>query len=562
MSRARQFFIFIFIVVLLAFLLARLFYLQVLQSRRFSEMASGQHNAVMKIEPRRGTIFDRYMEPLAINLDVPSVYADPRSIKDKDHAADILSKVLDLEHEKVKGKIERDKAFVWIKRKIDHSKAKELESYGLEGVYIISESKRSYSNDNMAAHVIGFAGMDNEGLEGLELRLNDRLKGKPGWRHLVRDAKRRVVLFNEETSVPPRNGNNVILTIDSVIQYIAEEELRKMALKHNASAATVIVMDPYTGEILAMANYPDYDLNLFSQVPRDNMKNDAISSVYEPGSVFKIVTASAALNEGVAGLEDRYDCENGEYRVGGRVLHDYHPYGELTFRDIISKSSNIGTVKVAQKLGEEKLYEYIKCFGLGERSGIDLSGEVPGISRPPEIWSKSDITTIPIGQGIAVTPIQLACAISVIANGGELVTPYVVDRITTWEGKTYSRAQHSPRRRVIEADTCEDMKDALGKVITEGTGRSARSRDYNMCGKTGTAQMVSPSGGYYPDKYYATFIGFAPMEHPVVSIVVIAKDPHPAHFGGTVAGPVFKKIAERTLQYMGSNTAAAYKREY
>ncbi len=555
MIRTRQYLVFFFLVSMLFFLIARLFYLQVISFDRFSGMAFEQHNRVLKIEPRRGGIFDSCGEPLAINLDVPSIYCDPGSVQDKEAASRILSERLRLDRRGLLEKLNSGRAFAWVKRKADVEKAREIKNLALPGIHFVDESKRKYPNDDMAAHVIGFAGIDNEGLEGLERLFDEKLRGKHGWRHLVRDARRRTVLFNDRKSIPPQNGHNLVLTLDSVIQCVVEEELEKMARKFNASAASAVVMDPSSGKVLALANYPDYDLNSFSRAPGDLIKNAAVSSIFEPGSVFKIVTAAAALNEGAAGLDDRYYCENGEYRAGGRLLHDYHRYGELSFREIIVKSSNIGTVKVAQKLGKETLYDYIRRFGFGEKTGVDLLGEVRGICRPPGAWSASDITTIPIGQGIAVTPIQLACAVSVIANGGYLMKPYVVDRITTWEGGTYKKFKPVVKRRVLSDQTCEKMKGVLHEAVTGGTGRRAASGIYEVCGKTGTAQMVDPEGGYYPDKYNATFIGFAPMERPAISIVVTARDPHPVHFGGSVAAPAFKNIAERVLEYLESNEA-------
>ncbi|MDP8299000.1 MAG: penicillin-binding protein 2 [Candidatus Tantalella remota] len=551
MFRARQYLLFFLLIAALVSLLIRLFFLQVLQFDNFAEMAQDQHNKVLKVEARRGTIFDRRKEPLAINLDVLSVYADPRSIKQKETTAEILGGILNLDKAGLQKKLGRDKSFIWIKRKIDEDSVREIRAEKLTGVHFLTESRRSYPSDNTASHIVGFAGMDNNGLEGLEMVFDDKLKGTPGWRHLVRDAKRRTVMFNDAKSVPAENGHNLLLTIDGVIQYVAEEEIRKMAVKYNASGATAVVMDPHTGEILAMASYPDYDLNDFSNTPRDIMKNSAVSSIYEPGSVFKIVAASAALNEGTVQLEDEFDCENGEYRVGGRVLHDYHSYGNLSFIDVIAKSSNIGTVKVAQDLGEDKLYEYIEGFGFGSKTGIDLPGEVAGISRPPSRWSRSDITTIPMGQGIAVTPVQLASAISVIANGGYLMKPYVVDSVTNWEGDVIESFGPVQKRKVLDEETCDKMIKILRRVVTDGTGRRAKSRKYAVCGKTGTAQMVNPAGGYYDNKYYATFIGFAPEEDPRICVVVIARDPHPVYFGGSVAGPAFRRIAERTLQYLG-----------
>ncbi|MBD3426218.1 MAG: penicillin-binding protein [Candidatus Omnitrophica bacterium] len=550
MFRSRQYLVFFIFTAILFALLFRLFYLQVLNFEKFTDLASGQHNKVLKIEPRRGAIFDRYMEPLAINLEVPSVYGDPRNVADPEDVADALVEVLGVDRDMVLERLNRDKSFVWIKRKIDAEEAESIKSQGVKGVFFVTESERHYGNDRMACHVVGFAGMDNTGLEGLELLFDDKLKGKPGWRHLVRDAKRRTVLYNEKESMPAQNGHNLVLTIDSVVQFITEEELRKMAKKHNVSGASAIVMESCSGKILAMANYPDFDLNEFSQTPKSYMKNLSISSVYEPGSVFKIVTASASLEEGLVDLEDVIYCERGEYVTGGRVLHDFHEYGDLPFRDVIAKSSNIGTVKVAERMGKEELYRYIKLFGFGEKTGIDLPGEVVGINRPPSVWSASDITTIPIGQGIAVTPLQMACAMNVIASGGYLYKPYVVERITTWEGETFKEFLPQEKRRVISETTCEKMKDALSQVVSSGTGRRARSESFEACGKTGTAQMVNPEGGYYGNKYNATFVGFAPKEDPLVTILVTASDPHPVYFGGSVAGPVFKEIAERSIQYL------------
>jgi len=552
MFRTRQYVVVGFTIAILFSLLIKLSILQIFQFDRYSDMASEQHKRVFRVEPKRGTIFDRYREPLAINLDAASVWCDPRGIEDKEGTASALADILGIDRDLVLRRLLRDKAFVWIRRKIRPEEEKRIRQLDLRGVYLTAESKRIYPNDSMASHVIGFVGVDNDGLEGMERFFDASLKGRHGLRHLVRDARKMTVLFNENDSVPPRNGQNLVLTIDTVIQYIAEEELRVMAEEHNAAGATAIVMDPHTGEVLAMANYPDYDLNAFYEAPRSLLKNAAVSSVYEPGSVFKVVTASAALNEGGADPDEKIGCENGEYSTGGRVLHDYHSYGDLTFRDIIAKSSNIGTVKVAERLGGETLYEYISKFGFGRKTGIDLPGEVEGISRPPSVWSRSDITTIPIGQGIAVTPIQLACAVSVIANGGYLVKPRVVSEVTTWEGNTYKVFGPERREMVLEKSTCDLMKEILRRVVTDGTGRRARSKTYDICGKTGTAQMVNPAGGYYKNKYDATFIGFAPVEDPVVSIVVVAHDPHPVHFGGSVAGPAFRKIAERTLQYLGN----------
>ncbi|MBU1656658.1 MAG: penicillin-binding protein 2 [Candidatus Omnitrophica bacterium] len=529
-------------------------YLQIFNHEKFKEMAEEQHNTVYRIEPLRGMICDRFGEPLAINLDTPSICANPRSIDDKENTAHQLSRALDVDEEVLLERLRRDKAFVWVKRRVAPPIAAKVKGLELPGIYLTNESKRYYPNDAMAAHIVGFAGLDNAGLEGIELFYDSKLRGKPGLRYVVRDARLKPILFDEKSSVPAQNGFNVVLTIDSVIQYIVEKELDAMVKKFKAKGASIIVMEPSTGKILAMASYPGYDLNDSANVRAAAKKNTAIASVFEPGSVFKIITASAALNEGICSLDEKFDCENGSYSIGGRILSDYHPYGELTFDKVISKSSNIGTVKIARKLGKKKFCEYIERFGFGKINGIDLAGEVPGIYRSPDGWTPSDMTTIPIGQGIAVTPLQLVCAVSAIAAGGNLMKPYIVDRVTTWEGGVVRSNHPLVRRRVLTNETCREMRSILADVVETGTGRRARSKIYVMCGKTGTAQMVNSEGGYYKNKYDATFIGFAPKEDARISMIVTARDPHPSHFGGTVAGPTFKNIAEKTLEYLESNS--------
>lgn len=553
MFRSRQYVVLILLVVLFLALFIRLFILQILSFNTFDKMADGQHNMVLKLEPRRGTIYDRYLEPLAINLDVPSIYCDPRGVTNKDRTADMISNILHVDRADLLAKLNKDKAFIWVKRKADPDAARQLAKLKLNGVYFLNESTRNYSNDSMASQVLGCVNIDNEGLEGLELLFNSKLQGKPGWRHMIRDAKQTAVIVNERRSVPPQNGFDMVLTLDGVIQSIAEQEVANMADKYNASGASAIVMDPYTGRILAMVNYPGYNPNNYSRAPKDLMKNETISSVFEPGSVYKIVTASAALDRGFVAPDDEFECEMGEWKTCGRTLHDYHPYGKLKFKEVIAHSSNIGTVKAAQKMGPEPIWEYTKRFGFGEKTGIDLPGELSGIVRPPGVWSKSDITTIPMGQGVAVTSIQLACAVSAIANGGYLLKPYIVDKITMPEGRTYKQFEPAVRRKILKPETCDKMKEIMALVVSEGTGGPAKSKLYEMCGKTGTAQMPSAAGGYSPNKFIASFIGFAPRDKPRVAIVISAREPHPIHFGGNVAGPAFRRIAERTLEYLESS---------
>ncbi len=553
MNRTRQYFVFTTLVLSLLALFFRLFYLQVIKYELYKAKAEGQHNTVRKISPARGTIFDRFMEPLAVNIDKTSVCADPRSIKNKTKTAWMLSEILGVDESAIMRRLSKDKAFVWIKRRISDKKADEVKDAGISGVFFVDENTRIYPNEGIAAQVIGYAGIDNTGLEGVELFYNDKLTGKPGRRRYIRDARRKPVLAEQSDSMIPQHGYSIVLNIDSVIQYIVEEEISKTARDFNARSVTAVVMEPLTGKVLAMASYPGYNLNNAGSASSEVKKNLSVVNIFEPGSVFKIVTACAAINEGIVDADDTFYCENGKYRVGGRILSDYHAYGDLTFPKVISKSSNIGTVKIAQKLGAKKLYEYICKFGFGRKTGIDIPGEAAGINRPPSIWSRSDITTIPIGQGIAVTPLQMVSAISCIANNGILMKPYIVDKMITIDGEDVYLNKPVRLGKVLDDETCIFMKDILEDVVVNGTGRKAASKKYSFCGKTGTAQKVSPEGGYYPDKYYATFIGFGPKENPKISMIVTADDPNPVHFGGSVAAPAFKNIAERVLQYLESN---------
>jgi cell division protein FtsI (penicillin-binding protein 3) len=350
--------------------------------------------------------------------------------------------------------------------------------------------------------------------------------------------------------VQPVDGLDLVLTIDEVIQYIAERELDKAFKKYNAKAASIVVMDPHTGRILAIANRPTYDLNRRTGVSKDAMRNRAICDLFEPGSVFKIVTAAAALEEKKVTESDVFFCENGAYRVGGRILHDHRPHGNLTFRQVIEESSNIGTVKIAQLLGPDALYRYIRAFGFGSKLGIDLSGEISGMISAPRSWSKTSITSIPMGQEVGVTALQLASAISVIANGGQLMKPYIVDSVRDNQGRIIKQNKPALLRKVISVDTAMRIKKILTGVVEEGTGRMGKVAGFSAAGKTGTAQKLEPNGTYSHSKFIASFIGFAPAEDPILAIVVTVDEPHPYYFGGVVAAPVFQKVAGDAIRYI------------
>ncbi|NQT95139.1 MAG: penicillin-binding protein [Candidatus Omnitrophica bacterium] len=539
--------IFIFILTLISF---RLVHLQLIRHKRFTKLAHGQHAVKIELEPKRGSILDRNKHPLAQNLRVDSVYAVARDVTQKEETAKILAPVLSKEEALLYERLSRDKLFVWLARKISEEEARRVKGLDLKGVHLIDETKRFYPNNRLACHLIGFAGLDNIGLEGLENRYNEYLNGKNGYKIVVRDAKRREIHAFGGTYIPPIDGYNLILTIDEVIQHITERALRKACKKHNAKAGVAIVMDPYSGGILAMAVEPSYDLNTFSSTEDDVRRNRAVTDLYEPGSVFKVVTASACINEGVVSLDDNFFCENGAWYVVGHTLHDHRGHGNLTFREVIEKSSNIGTVKAAMKLGEKQLYKYIRAYGFNALTGIDLPGEISGIVRPLNRWSKYSITAIPMGQEIGVTPLQLTRAIAAIANGGFLMKPRIVSRIVDTNDEIVKEYKPIRIRRVISEETSLKLKEIMKGVVERGTGKRARLKKFDAAGKTGTSQKVE-GGRYSHSKFIASFAGFAPVKRPELVISVMIDEPHPAYFGGTVSGPVFKEIADKALNYLG-----------
>ena len=419
--------VFLFLLVCLSVFSVKLALIQFFRSEHLVDLAAKQHNHYVTLEPRRGTIFDRQMRPLALNMEVYSLYANPRqmSAEDKHRVLEELPELLGLDPVFLKTRLARRKYFVWLARKLPIDVMHRIRRLKIRGLDFVKEGKRYYPNKSLAAHVVGFAGMDNTGLEGLELEFDRILKGTEGWVQILRDAKQRDLLI-EKAYTPPQDGFNLVLTIDETIQYIAERALEKAFVANHALSATIIVMNPRTGEILALANRPTYNLEDVSQSPIENRTNRALAYMYEPGSVFKIVAASAALEEGAFREEDTIFCENGEYRVGNHTLHDHHPLGKISFQEVIEQSSNIGTTKIAQRLGPQTFYKYAQRFRFGQLTGVDMLGEVPGVLHPPAVWSKTSIGAIPIGHEVLVTPLQLVCAISAIANDGVYMQPFVV----------------------------------------------------------------------------------------------------------------------------------------
>lgn len=551
--RKRQIAVFAFFILSLSVLVLRLLYIQVFKHDFYKKIADEQHTVSLEIAPKRGTIFDRNMRVLAINLHSDSVFANPRVIKDKRRTASAVSRVLGMSEGAVYEKLSKDKAFVWVKRKVPAEASARLKALKLEGIDAVQESERSYPDKTLACHAIGTVDIDNNGLEGLELHYNKYLKGEPGWVVSTQDAKRKLLESYQYEYIPAKDGFNLVLTIDEVIQSIAERELAKAFTKFNAKGASIIVMDPHTGDILALANMPNYDLNDAKNRSAESVRNRAINDFFEPGSVFKVVTASAILEEKAVALDDKFDCENGEWHIGRRVLHDHTPHGIITFKEVIEVSSNIGTVKAASHLGPDNMYKYMKLFGLYDRTGIDLPGEVAGMNRPLKGWSKVSMYAIPMGQEVTVTALQLACAISVIADNGYRVRPRIVKQVTDPEGRTIKDFPVNIPNRVISTDTVLKMRGVLNGVVNSGTGKKAKMEDYEAGGKTGTAQKVE-QGTYSHNRFIGSFIGFAPVEKPVLAVVVCVDEPHPVYYGGDVAAPVFRNVVNDSLRYLSSRS--------
>jgi len=554
--RRRSEAVFLVFFIFLTLCVGRLLFIQFFRSDYLTAIANKQHNQLVELEPRRGAIYDSSLKIQAYNLSMDSLYAVPTAIKNKEAVIDQLLPILGSQRTYLQDRLYRKKAFIWIARKLSPEKSDLIKKLNIKGLGFVKETKRIYPNSYLASHIIGFSGMDNVGLEGAERDYNKYLSGTAGWAIFLRDARlKKLDLW--EKMVLPVDGLDLVLTIDEVIQYIAERELDKVYKSSRAKAASIIVMDPHTGKILAMASRPNYDLNNYSGVSKDSMRNRSICDLFEPGSVFKIVTASAALEEKKVKEEDMINCENGAYRVGGRILHDHKAHGLLTFKQVIEESSNIGTVKVAMFLGADTIYRYLKAFGFGAKLGIDLSGEISGMIIPVRSWSKSSITAIPMGQGVGVTALQLVSAISVIANGGQLMRPYVIDSVRNNQGQIIKQNKPMLIRKVISVDTALRIKKILTGAVEEGTGRMAKVSGFTAAGKTGTAQKLEANGTYSHDKFIASFIGFAPAEDPMLAMVVTVDEPRGTYFGGTVAAPVFQRVAGDVIRYLKGNEIPA-----
>ncbi len=548
-SRNRLFVIFSFFFFALLILLARLGFIQIFEASNYLSLAQNQYHKIIEMQPVRGRILDAKGKELALDVRLDSLYAVSKDVKNKEAVATSLAKILGKDRQGILRHLKKEKSFVWIARKISPAKVEAIKKLKVDGLEFVKESQRVYPKGETACQLIGFTGIDNDGLEGIELQYNSYLKGVPGWRLAQKDAKQRELISKQLEVTSPVDGYHVHLTIDEVIQSLTQRILSETCKKYNAKGGSVIVLEPKTGNILAMAMYPVYDLNESKKSTPESRRNRAITDIFEPGSVFKGITLASILENKVFNLNEKFNCENGSWAVAGKVLHDHHGSGVLSFREVIEKSSNIGTVKGAMRLGGDRLYKTIKAFGFGQRTGIPLVGEVSGIVPHPKNWSRSSIINIPIGQGVAVTPMQLACAMGAIANDGVLMKPRIIDFIDDEEGKVKEVYPITPLRQVISKEAAIQTRTVLEGVVSRGTGKKAKVPGFRAAGKTGTAQKILPNGTYSHDHFFASFVGFVPYDEPKLVITVSLDEPHPIIFGGETAAPAFSKIASEILGY-------------
>ena len=524
--------------------LLRAGWLQAVRAQALGNMATSQHRETIDVPPHRGTIYDRRGVELAVGSRATTVYANPRQIQDPRAAALAVEQTLGLEADKVYPLLaDRSRGFVYVERQADPGLAQSLQDKHIAGFGFYDEERRDYPQRRVGASVLGYAGVDNKGLAGLELELDKTLTGTQGEKTIVKDPFGRTLEVVD--SKPGTDGKNVYLTLDHSIQGQVERVIAETRERWAAKSASAVVMDPRTGGILAIANDPGYDANKFPDVSQDRQRNRAVTDTYEPGSTFKIVTISGALQTGLVTPSTKFTLPY-EIQVADRKIHDAEPRGTqtMTTDQILSQSSNVGVVTIAEALGKDRVSEWIDRFGFGHPTGIDYPGESPGIVLSPEKWSGSTIGNVPIGQGIAVTPMQMIAAYGAIANKGVLIEPHLVDRIGN--GKRVQPVG----RRILTTQTADEVRHMLREVVEEGSGIAAQVPGYRIAGKTGTAAKPDGAGGYSTSNYVASFVGFVPAKHPRLVILVTVDEPRGAIWGGVVAAPAFAEIAKFALQYL------------
>jgi len=533
-------------------ILVRLYQLQVLEHEKLSKHAERQYIRKVQLPQARGAIFDRNMNEVAISAKVDSIYANPKALENPDRAAILMARALNLPTGKLKRLLSLDRYFVWVKRKVDQEESNKVRNLGLVGVHFLKENKRFYPKENLAAQLVGFCGIDNQGLNGLEYQYDAMIRGEGRSTTIIRDALGRWINLPDQFDLNDRKNIDLVLTLDLIIQHFTEEALDKQFRATQAKKGIAVVMQPWTGEILAMAERPNYNPNNFSKFPKSSWRSFSVTDSFEPGSTLKTFLAAAALETDTARPDDLIDCEMGQYKYGGKVFRESSSrhFDRLTVTEVISRSSNIGAIKLGERLGGEKYYEFIRKFGFGERTGIDLPGEAVGLVRDPSKWSSLSLASLSFGQEIMVTPIQLVSAMSAIANGGYLMRAHMVKHFMK-NGKVLRTFQPEVLHRVLSPGTCKEMSTILRTSVEQGTGKNAQLAHFTVAGKTGTAQKIDPSTGTYSrDRHVASFLGFFPVEYPMFTILVMVDEPKGESSGGVVAAPVFREIAHRIARYI------------
>lgn len=551
-SRGRRYVLLLVLLCGFGVVLFRLFTLQVLQAAELSVKADRQHQKTVSLEGARGMIVDRYGKILAMNVEVPSVFGVPNTLDSPLKTARQLSPILHVRTDELERKLRQERSFVWLARKLDPEQGRRLDRLSLDGIGVVMEGRRFYPKGPLLAHVLGFSGMDGEGLEGVEHRYESYLRGEKRMMVVQRDALGRAVFPKGMTERNPTPGQSLTLTIDEVIQYTAEKELEDAVGRAQAKSGTVIVLDPKTGAVLAMAVSPRFDPNAVSALSPERWRNRALTDAYEPGSTMKAMMAAAAIEERVVRPNTMVFGEHGHMTVANTVIHDHERLGWVSFAQVIQKSSNIGAAKTGMALGEQRLYRYLQAFGFGQRTQIDLPGEGAGLIRNPRDWGRRSVASISMGQEIGVTPLQMVTAVAAIANGGVLMKPYVVSEIRDADGHILRQVSPQAKRRVISQETARSVTRILEGVITDGTGTKAAIPGFRVAGKTGTAQKIDPrTGTYSASRFIASFTGYVPADNPQLAMIVVIDEPQGDAWGGAVAAPVFSRVGGQVLSYLG-----------
>jgi len=529
---------------------ARLVVLQVVWRDDLRRLAEKQHSRILALRPPRGSIVDRHGQPLAVSSPAESVYALPARISDPERLAVRLAPILNEPAAEIEKRLAVEGPFTWVRRKLPPPVAQAVRDLGEPGLGFVKESLRLYPNRELAAHVLGFEGIDGRGLEGIERVWDDQLAGRPGLALVERDALGREVTGIPAVLKPAKPGQSVRLTLDATIQHLAEREIEAAWGRTRAKAALAVVLDPGTGDLLALAIRPSFNPNSFATATAAEWRNRAITDPFEPGSTFKVILAAAALEEGVMRPEDRVYAEQGAITVANTVIHDWKRYGWLTFSEVFQRSSNVGAIKVGFVVGKERLYRYITGFGFGSLTSLGLPGESRGQVRPPERWSGLSLASVSIGQEVSVTAIQMVTAFAVVANGGRLLRPHVVQAVLDPEGQEVQSFEPEVVRHVISPVTARTLTEILTRVVSEGTGKQAAIAGYEVAGKTGTAQKLDPLTRRYSGvSGVLSFVGFAPAEEPRFVMLVLLDEPQNARWGSEAAAPVFAAVGSQILSY-------------